>query len=85
MEDDKIPITNKNVDILLDAAGVNHRFPKRGHKGTIGTIRNAITDAKKISASLNTSKEEVKVWIANQPNFAKNKELLMVCLLSQGS
>ena len=75
MEDDKIPITNKNVDILLDAAGVNLRFPKRGHKGTIGTIRNAITDAKKKSLRVfNTSKEEVKVWIANQPNFAKNKE-----------
>jgi len=75
MEDDGIPITKKNVDILLEAAGVNARYPKGGHKSTIGAIRNAILEAKEKSLRVfNTSKEEVKVWIANQPNFAKNKE-----------
>ena len=75
MENDGIPITKKNVDILLDAAGVNERYPKGGHKSTIGAIRNAILETKVKSLRVfNTSKEEVKHWIANQPNFAKNKE-----------
>ena len=75
MEDDGIAITKKNVDILLDAAGVNQRYPKGGHKSTIGAIRNAITDTKVKSLRVfNTSKEEVKAWIAKEPNFAKNKE-----------
>ena len=46
MENDGIPITKKNVDILLDAAGVNERYPKGGHKSTIGAIRNSILDDK---------------------------------------
>jgi len=75
MENDGIPITKKNVDILLDAAGVNERYPKGGHKSTIGAIRNAITDSRVKSLRVfNTSKEEVKVWIAREPNFDKNKE-----------
>ena len=75
MDDDNIPITKKNVDILLDAAGINERYPKGGHKSTIGAIRNAILETKVKSLRVfNTSKEEVKHWIANQPNFAKNKE-----------
>jgi hypothetical protein len=74
MEDDGIPITTKNVNILLDAAGVNQRYPKGGHKSTIGGIRNAILETKVKSLRVfNTSDEEVKHWIANQPNFAKNK------------
>ena len=27
MDDDNIPVTKKNVDILLDAAGINERYP----------------------------------------------------------
>ena len=43
-------------------------------KSTIGAIRNAILETKVKSLRVfNTSKEEVKHWIANQPNFAKNK------------
>lgn len=75
MDDDNIPVTKKNVDILLDAAGINERYPKGGHKSTIGAIRNAILETKVKSLRVfNTSKEEVKLWIANQPNFAKNNE-----------
>ena len=75
MENDGIPITKKNVDILLDAAGVNQRYPKDGHKSTIGSIRNAILESKVKSLRVfNTSKEEVKNWISSQPNFEKNKE-----------
>ena len=67
MENDGIPITKKNVDILLDAAGINQRYPKGGHKSTIGGIRNAILESKVKSLRVfNTSKEEVKNWIANQ-------------------
>ena len=74
MEDDGIPITKKNVEILLNAAGVNQRYPKGGHKSTIGAIRNAILETKVKSLRVfNTSEEEIKQWIANQPNFAKNK------------
>lgn len=75
MEDDKIPITKKNVKILLDAAGVHQRYPKGGHKSTIGGICNAILETKVKSLRVfNTSEEEIKTWIANNPNFAKNKE-----------
>ena len=74
MENDGIPITTKNVNILLDAAGVNQRYPKGGHKSTIGGIRNAILETKVKSLRVfNTSKEEVKEWIAGQTMFAKNK------------
>ena len=74
MEDDGIAITKKNVDILLNAAGVHQRFPKGGHKSTIGGIRNAITETKVKSLRVfNTSDEEVKAWILKEPNFAKNK------------
>ena len=74
MEDDGIPITKKNVNILLDASGVHQRFPKGGHKSTIGGIRNAITETKVKSLRVfNTSKEEVREWITANVMFAKNK------------
>ena len=54
--------------ILLDAAK-HERYPKGGHKSTIG-IRNAILETKvKSLLVFNSSKEVVQ-----QPNFAKNKE-----------
>jgi len=75
MEDDNIPITTKNVNILLDASGVHERYPKQGHKGTIGTIRNAILETKVKSLRVfNTSKEEVKEWIHAHAMFEKNKK-----------
>jgi len=75
MENDGIPITKKNVDILLNAAGINERYPKGGHKSTIGSIRNAILETKVKSLRVfNTSKEEVREWIDSQTMFAKNKE-----------
>ena len=35
MDDDNIPVTKKNVDILLDAAGINERYPKGGQKAQL--------------------------------------------------
>ena len=46
MDDDNIPVTKKNVDILLDAAGINERYPNYFETSTIGAIRNAILETK---------------------------------------
>lgn len=73
MDDDKIPVTNNNVNVMLEAAGVFLRFPNLNHKGTITTIRNAILNSTVKSLRVfNTSNEEVKTWIANNSKFAKN-------------
>lgn len=74
MEDDRIPITKSNVDKLLKVCGVYERFPKGGHKSTIGGIRNSILKTKvKSKRVFNTSKQEVKDWIGANILFGKNK------------
>ena len=74
MEDDGIPITKSNVNKLLKVCGVYERFPKGGHKSTIGGIRNSILETKvKSKRVFNTSKQEVKDWIGANILFGKNK------------
>lgn len=73
MEDDSIPRTKLNVEKLLVASGIYSRFSKKGQKGTIGTVRNFILENKtKSSRVFNTSVEEVKSWMSQNPLFGFN-------------
>ena len=75
MIDDNIPLTKSNIKLLLEVSGAYLRFPKKGHKGTIGGIINKILDTKqKSSRVFNTSPEEIKDWILSHPRFNKNKK-----------
>ena len=74
MIDDNIPLTKSNIKLLLKVSGAYLRFPKKGHKGTIGGIINKILDTKqKSSRVFNTTPEEIKGWIISNPRFNKNK------------
>ena len=74
METDGIPRTIKNIDTLLEVSGVYERFPKKGHKTTIGGIRNAIKETKKKSLRVfNTTDAEIKDWLSTNKKFGKNK------------
>jgi hypothetical protein len=73
MEDEQIPRTEKNVNTFLEVSGIYSRFPKKGHKATIGNIRNSIIENKKKSSRVfNTSKVEVQDWIKSNPLFGYN-------------
>ena len=74
MEADGIPRTIKNIDTLLEVSGVYERFPKKGHKTTIGGIRNVIKETKKKSLRVfNTTDAEIKDWLSTNKKFGKNK------------
>tara|TARA_B100000123_G_scaffold262348_1_gene230339 strand:+ start:141 stop:1235 length:1095 start_codon:yes stop_codon:yes gene_type:complete len=73
MEDEKIPRTKKNVELLMQVAGVNVRFPNANHDTTRGTIRNAIIENKKRSQRVfNTAKSDYQEWVAAHPFFGLN-------------
>lgn len=73
MDNEQLPRTEKNVNTLLRITGIYDRFPKKGHKGTIGNIRNAIIENKQKSTRVfNTSEVEVNDWIRSNPLFGKN-------------
>jgi hypothetical protein len=68
--DESIPLTNKNVRLLMDICGVNIRY---NHKPTISGIYNAITNQTTSSVRVfNTTKEEVKKYITDNPFFDYN-------------
>lgn len=68
--DESIPLTNKNVRLLMDLCGVNIRY---NHKPTITGIYNAITQQTSSSVRVfNTTKEEVKQYITDNPFFGYN-------------
>ena len=74
MEADRIPRTIRNIDKLLEVSGVYERFPKKGHKTTIGGIRNVIKETKKKSLRVfNTTDAEIKDWLSTNKKFGKNK------------
>jgi len=74
MEKDGIVRTTKNIDKLLEVSGVYERYPKKGHKTTIGGIRNAIKETKKRSLRVfNTTEAEIKDWLKLNKKFGKNK------------
>ena len=57
--------TKKNVELLMQVAGVNVRFPNANHETTRGTIRNAIIENKKRSQRVfNTAKSDYQEWFA---------------------
>ena len=73
IDEENIPRTKRNVELLMDVAGVNQRFPTVNHSGTRGTIRNAILENKKPSLKVfNTSKSEYIEWVSNHPYFGLN-------------
>lgn len=68
--DEGIPLTNKNVRLLMDVCGVNIRY---NHKPTISGIYNAITQQTSSSVRVfNTTKEEVKQYVTDNPFFGYN-------------
>ena len=68
--DEAIPLTNKNVRLLMDVCGVNIRY---NHKPTISGIYNAITNQTTSSVRVfNTTKEEVKQYVSDNPFFGYN-------------
>lgn len=68
--DESIPLTNKNVRLLMDVCGVNIRY---NHKPTISAIYNAITQQTSSSLRVfNTTKEEVKQYVSDNPFFGYN-------------
>jgi len=74
MEADGIPKTIRNIDKLLEVSGVYERFPKKGHKTTIGGIRNVIKETKKKSLRVfNTTDAEITEWLSTNKKFGKNK------------
>ena len=74
MEADGIPRTIRNIDALLEVSGVYERFPKKGHKTTIGGIRNTIKETKKKSLRVfNTTDAEIKDWLSTNKKFGKNR------------
>ena len=73
ISNDNIPRTKKNIEILMDVAGVNQRFPCQNQKGTIGTIRNHLLENKKPSQRVfNTSKHEYVDWVKSHTLFGLN-------------
>lgn len=73
MEDEGMPRTKKNLEKLFSVCGIYEHFPLKGHKSTIGAIRNAILENQKPSQRVfNTSKVEIDEWYANNKMFGKN-------------
>lgn len=73
MEDEEIPLTKKNLEKLFSVSGIYEHFPLKGHKGTIGTIRNKILANQKPSQRVfNTSKIEIDEWYQKNDLFGKN-------------
>jgi hypothetical protein len=69
-EDESIPLTHKNVKLLMDVAGVNIRY---NHTATITGIYNAVT--KKTGSStrvFNTTKEEIREYVSTNNLFGTN-------------
>lgn len=73
MEDEGIPLTKKNLEKLFSVSGIYEHFPLKGHKATIGTIRNKILANEKPSQRVfNTSKVEIKDWYEKNKLFGEN-------------
>lgn len=73
MEDEDIPRTKKNLEKLFSVCGIYEHFPLKGHKSTIGTIRNTILENQKPSQRVfNTSKVEIDEWYEKNKMFGKN-------------
>ena len=73
MEDESIARTRKNIEKLFSVSGIYDRFPQKGHKSTIGSIRNKILSNTKPSQRVfNTSKIEIDEWYENNKFFGKN-------------
>ena len=73
MEDEGIPRTKKNLEKLFSVSGIYDHFPLKGHKATIGTIRNKILSNEKPSQRVfNTSKVEIETWYENNKLFGQN-------------
>jgi hypothetical protein len=73
MEDEGIPRTKKNLEKLFSVSGIYEHFPLKGHKSTIGTIRNKILSNEKPSQRVfNTSKVEIKDWYEKNELFGEN-------------
>lgn len=68
--DEKIPLTNKNVRLLMDISGVNTRYR---HKPTITAIYNSITQQTASSVRVfNTTPEEVRSYVKENAFFGYN-------------
>lgn len=73
MEDEDIPRTKKNLEKLFSVCGIYEHFPLKGHKSTIGAIRNTILENQKPSQRVfNTSKVEIDEWYEKNKMFGKN-------------
>lgn len=69
-EEENIPLTGKNVRLLMDVCGVNQRY---NHKPTVTAIYNTITKQTASSTKVfNTTKEEINAWVNNNPLFGTN-------------
>lgn len=68
--DESIPLTGKNVKLLMDVCGVNQRY---NHQPTITAIFNAVTKQTSSSTKVfNTTKEEMREYIQANPFFGLN-------------
>lgn len=69
-EDESLPLTGKNVKLLMDVSGVNKRYK---HKPTITAIYNSITKQTSSSTKVfNTTKEEIKEYVQSSTFFGMN-------------
>jgi hypothetical protein len=67
---EEIPLTGKNVKLLMDISGVNQRYK---HKNTITSIYNAVTRQTASSTKVfNTTKEEMREYVEKNPFFGIN-------------
>lgn len=68
--EESIPLTGKNVKLLMDLCGVNERY---NHQATITSIYNAVTRQTSSSTKVfNTTKEEMREYIQTNPFFGLN-------------
>lgn len=73
IEDEGIARTKKNLEKLFSVSGIYDYYPQKGHKSTIGTIRNKILSNEKPSQRVfNTSVVEIDSWYENNKLFGKN-------------
>ena len=67
---DNVPVTGKNVRLLMDICGVNQRYK---NQSTITAIYNSIMGQTASSVNIfNTTKEEQTVWIESNKLFGIN-------------
>jgi len=68
--EESIPLTGKNVKLLMDICGVYQRY---NHQPTITSIYNAVTKQTASSTKVfNTTKEEMREYIQANPFFGLN-------------